>query len=52
MIKKMRRKFIIAAMLAVTAVLTVIIGGMITVNYFNLVSTADTTIDMILSNDG
>lgn len=48
----MRRKFIIAAMLAVTAVLTVIIGGMITVNYFNLVSTADTTIDMILSNDG
>ncbi len=52
MIKKMRRKFIIAAMLAVTAVLTVIIGGMITVNYFNLVSTADTTIDMIQSNDG
>ena len=52
MIKKMRRKFIIAAMFAVTAVLTVIIGGMITVNYFNLVSTADTTIDMILSNDG
>ncbi len=52
MINKIRRKFIIAAMLSVTAVLIVIIGGMTVVNYIDLVSSADNTVDILLLNDG
>ena len=50
MITKLRRKFITAAILVVTAVIVIIVGGINVANYTNMVNNSDTVIDVLLSS--
>ena len=49
MIKKLKRRFIITAMLSVMSVLLLIIGSINTVSYLNILDSAQTRLDMIAS---
>ena len=50
--RRLRRKFILVAMGAVTAVLTLIIAGINIVNYSHVCKTADARLDYILAGKG
>ena len=50
MITKLRRRFITAAILVVTAVIVIIVGGINVANYTNMVNNSDTVIDVLLSS--
>ena len=50
--RRLRRKFILVAMGAVTAVLTLIIAGINIVNYLHVCKTADARLDYILAGKG
>lgn len=52
MIRKFKRRFILAAMVSVFIVLSVILGIANAVNYRRIVSEADRTVTMIMDNDG
>ena len=52
MISRLRRKFIIIAMLSVTAVLAVLIASINIFNYRNVTVDADILLDMLSSNEG
>lgn len=52
MIKKLRRKFILISMLSILAVLVVIMTSISAVNYYKLVSEADSKIELISTNVG
>lgn len=52
MIKKIRTKFILAAMSALLIVLTIIVGSVNIVNYRNIVNDADTTLTLLKKNEG
>ena len=52
MIKKLRRKFIVAAIIAVFLVLLVLIGSINVLNYRSLVSEADGTLQILAENKG
>ena len=52
MIKKLRFKFVLAAMLSLFAVLFVIIGAVNVLNYQSIVSDADSTLYLLEQNDG
>lgn len=52
MIKKLRRKFIAAAMISVFTVLVLILGSILIVNYESVKSTADERIELIEDNGG
>ncbi len=52
MIEKLRKKFIIATMCALTLVLTVIVGGVAIFNYHSILTTADSTLKLLQENDG
>lgn len=49
---KLRRRFILAAMLSLFAVLTAIVAGMNILNYVGVVDSADQAIRMIIDNGG
>ena len=52
MVQKLRKRFIIVAMLSTLIVLLSIIGGMNILNFHKLISQADTMTRMICENDG
>jgi len=52
MIRKLRRKFILIAMLSVTVVLAFLIGSINLLNYRSVVENADMVLQMLASNDG
>ena len=52
MIKKIRIKFIMIAMISLFVLLTVIVFTMNAINYDNLVDEADETIELISENKG
>ena len=52
MIKKLRTKFIAAAMSALLIVLTAIVGAVNVVNYCNIVDDADATLTLLKKNEG
>ena len=52
MIRKLRRKFIIAAIIAVIIVLLILIGAINILNYRGLVTEADRTLQILSDNDG
>ena len=52
MIKKLRRKFIVAAIIAVFLVLLVLIGSINVLNYRSLVSETDGTLQILAENKG
>ena len=52
MINKLKRRFIITAMLSVMSVLFLIIGSINTVNYLNVLKSASIRLDMIESGTG
>jgi len=52
MIRKLRKKFIIAAMVAVFLVLFLLIGAINVLNYRGMVSEADGTLDILAQNNG
>ena len=52
MVQKLRKRFIIVAMLSTLIVLLSIIGGMNIINFHKLISQADTMTRMICENDG
>ena len=52
MIKKLRRRFILSAMLAVVLVLFSIMGAINVLNYYNVVTEADKILQVLASNDG
>lgn len=52
MIRKLRRKFILIAMLSVTMVLVVLIGTINFLNYRSVVEDADMVLEMLVTNDG
>lgn len=52
MIKKLRRSFIITAMISVVAVLAIIVAAMNTANYLSSDSEADILLDLLAENDG
>ena len=52
MIRKLRKKFIIAAIIAVIIVLLILIGAINIINYRSLVTEADTTLQILADNDG
>ena len=52
MIKKLRRKLIVACMLSLTIVLTVILGGVNLMNYQKVITDADTVLTLLGNNDG
>ena len=52
MIRKLRRKFILVAMLSMFAVLTVIIGVLNVANYISMNRKADTLLDILTENGG
>ena len=52
MIKKLRRKFIVAAIIAVFLVLLVLIGSINVLNYRSLISDADGTLQILAENKG
>ncbi len=52
MIKKLRRRIVLAAMLSLIAVLTVIIGAISAFNYHSICVNADTTLAILAENGG
>lgn len=52
MIKRLRRRFIAAAMAATFAVLFVMIGGMNLLNFYHLVEDADRLTHLVADHDG
>ena len=52
MIKKLRRKFIVACMISLTIVLTAILGGVNLMSYQKVVFDADTVLSLLGSNGG
>ena len=52
MIKHLRRRFILIAMLSVALVLSILMGAINFANYTQVRENADETLEMILSNDG
>ena len=52
MIRKLRKKFIVAAIIAVFLVLAVLIGAINVLNYRSLVSDADGTLQILAENRG
>ena len=52
MVKKLRRKFVITAMLSLLLILIGIIGVINISNYVQIQSTADDTLTMLADNDG
>ena len=48
MIKKLRRKLIVACMISLTIVLTVILGGVNLMNYQKVITDADTVLTLSL----
>ncbi len=52
MIGKLRRRFIITAMLSVTAVLVVLIGAINLFNFMDVIKNADAVLDILTANNG
>ena len=52
MIRKLRKKFLLAALVAVFLVLLVLIGAINILNYRSLVAEADETLQILASNGG
>ena len=52
MIRKLRKKFILAAMVAVFLVLSLLIGAINVLNYRSMVIEADSTLDILAQNNG
>ena len=52
MIGKLRRKFIIAAIISVFLVLSVLIGSINVLNYRSLIADADRTLEVLTANNG
>ena len=52
MIRKLRMRFIAAAMVALLIVLTVIFGIVGVINYKNITGTADDTLEILKENGG
>ena len=52
MIRKLRRQFILVAMLSTFAVLTVIIGSLNIANYISMTSRGNAILDLLLENNG
>ncbi len=52
MIGKLRRKFIIAAIISVFLVLGVLIGSINVLNYRSLIAEADRTLEVLTANNG
>ena len=52
MIKKLKRRFIVLAMVSLAVLLSVIVAGMNMINYSKVVSDADTRLDVIEENSG
>ena len=52
MIRKLRKKFIIAAIIAVSLVLLVLIGAINILNFRNLAAEADNTLQILTDNNG
>ncbi len=52
MIKKLKRRFIILAMVSLTVLLSVIVAGMNMINYSKVVSDADTKLEVLEENAG
>ena len=52
MIKQLQKRFILAAMLSLTLVLTIIIGSGSIMNYYEIVSRADETLTTLTENNG
>ena len=52
MIRRLRRKFILAAVISVFLVLLILIGSINILNYRNLVSEADSTLEILSANKG
>ena len=52
MIKKLRRKLIVACMVSLTVVLAVILGGVNIMSYQKVIADADTVLTLLGSNDG
>lgn len=52
MIKQLQKRFILAAMLSLTLVLTVIIGSGSFMNYYAIISQADETLTTLVENNG
>ncbi len=52
MIKRLRRRFVVAAMAATFVVLFVMIGGMNLLNYYHLIEDADRLTHMVADHDG
>ena len=50
MISKLKRRFIILAMTSLTVLIAVIVAGMNIINYNTVVSNADNTLEMLLTN--
>ena len=52
MIRRLRKKFVAAAIIAVFLVLFVLIGSINVLNYWNLISDADSTLQILADNKG
>lgn len=52
MIKKIRYKFILASMIALTLVITIIVGTINIIGYINIIKTADEKLELISNNNG
>ncbi len=52
MIKRLRIKFIVLSMFSLMLVLTVIMGTVSALNYWNIVSRADVTLAILRDNNG
>ena len=52
MIRRLRKKFVAAAIIAVFLVLFVLIGSINVLNYRNLISDADSTLQILADNKG
>ena len=52
MIKKLKIKFIVLAMVSLTVLLSLIVAGMNTINYRTVVSDADTKLEVLEENSG
>lgn len=52
MIQRIRRKFILVAMISLTIVLAIIIGGINALNYRNVLMNADRNLKILSENDG
>lgn len=51
MISRLRRNFILVAMCSMAAVLTIIVGTLNLVSYFNMVNKADRILELLVEND-